>query len=1256
MRLPGGSLGLILTWMIVHPAAAQIAGTGPETEKKFPPLTVPAGFHVTLFACDPLVEYPSVIAVGPRPRTMFVAHDYLTGLGTEIIRRDEIRLLEDTDDDGYADKSTLFAGEFNSLQGLAFHAGTVFAMHAPFLTALRDTNGDGIADERRDLLTGLGLTPEQNQTRLHCANGVTVGHDGWLYLALGDNGVDVLRPEGDRLVLNGGGILRCRLDGHDLHVFSMGLRNIYDIALDERINVFVRDNENDGGDYMIRVCHSFYGADHGYPYLYRDHPDEALAPMADLGRGSSAGGVCYLETAFPAEYRGNLFFCEWGRAVVRYERNAAGSGFAATKEIDFAAGAATDPYGFKPTDLIVDRDGSLLISDWGDGQRPKRGRGRIYRIHSREKLETPRTPEVAVVSLGEATRQLNEPRYFRRVDAQGMIESAGQEGLKELKQALRERSLNPTARCHAVWIMAAVDGRAALDELFEMAARDDSSSVRAQAIRAIGDLTDPVFERKSLAAGRGDSAIAERLTRLPETDDALIRREISIVLGRLRWSGSVNWLSASRTVLDQTLAHVIQQTFRSSDNWPEVLKLLDGPDDLPVRSSALGALAERADAIIVDGLIERLQRSTSSTSRLQYAMLLSRVFKKPGPWVYWGYRPAPRPENTVTWDRTEAIGQVLNLMLTDSDRDVRVAVLRQMQREKIPVQRALLAQWLNEERVSKRVDAILDGLALLPAAEIRAVLCWLIQGREYPEENRQRALAMITISLGEQEAALLLDLATKIEDGPLLSQMLLELGKYPSLSSQSLLLAKLESIEAQVRASALTSLSRLYADLARAKVVGLLSDQSILVRRVAAEAAGRLKIREAAERLSVLAGDDDPMTCSASLDSLRLLGNQSAVVAAAAALRRPESQLAGLNYLTEFGTRNQAQDVESVAATSRSVEILSAAVRALGTWSDSASADSRERQGLETAIAKIHGDSGVLLHWRATGPLAADSINQTRERLERRSDDMTLTSVMASGVESRVDLDSKQAPEANGIWLLVSDVLVSEATRAQFLASSSGTLHVWLNGKSIHESARRGSFQSDSDRFEGELSKGRNQIIVQVSGPPKVRFHVRFRRLGSSAEHERLTQFALQNAGSADRGRELFFNQEKSICLRCHRLVEQGGRIGPDLTAIGSRFSRMHLIESILEPSRTIAPSYETITVLLASGLVVSGVKVSESEVALVLGDEQGKLHEIPKGEIDERVRQPRSTMPDGLEKRMTDREFLDLVTFLVSQRKSEEQ
>src|SRR5262245_806902 len=111
-------LAFALWALAVQAAPQEPARSGPETEKRFPPLKVPAPFKATLFACDPLIEYPSVLALGPRSNSIFLAHDYMTGLGEKIVRRDEIRLVEDTDGDGYADKSIVWATNFNSIQGL----------------------------------------------------------------------------------------------------------------------------------------------------------------------------------------------------------------------------------------------------------------------------------------------------------------------------------------------------------------------------------------------------------------------------------------------------------------------------------------------------------------------------------------------------------------------------------------------------------------------------------------------------------------------------------------------------------------------------------------------------------------------------------------------------------------------------------------------------------------------------------------------------------------------------------------------------------------------------------------------------------------------------------------------------------------------------------------------------------------------------------------------------------------------------------
>src|SRR5512132_1681237 len=93
-------LSLLLWAFLLAPALAQNENpepplTGPASEKRFPPLKVPPGFKATLFACDPLIEYPSVISAGPKPGSILVAVDYMSG--TDRARPSEIRLVEDTD-------------------------------------------------------------------------------------------------------------------------------------------------------------------------------------------------------------------------------------------------------------------------------------------------------------------------------------------------------------------------------------------------------------------------------------------------------------------------------------------------------------------------------------------------------------------------------------------------------------------------------------------------------------------------------------------------------------------------------------------------------------------------------------------------------------------------------------------------------------------------------------------------------------------------------------------------------------------------------------------------------------------------------------------------------------------------------------------------------------------------------------------------------------------------------------------------------
>src|SRR5262249_40436388 len=155
-----------------------------------------------------------------------------------------------------------------------------------------------------------------------------------------------------------------------------------------------------------------------------------------------------------------------------------------------ASGAPDDPYGFKPTDLIVAPDGALIVTDWADGQRPKRGRGRIYRI-APDGGTKPVPADAPEPGLDALMARLASERASQRSSAQAAIERRGDAGTTVLRAAIHDRRLGVRGRLHAVWILSNSVGDAAIPELLDLAASDPEPRVRAQAIRALANLTDP---------------------------------------------------------------------------------------------------------------------------------------------------------------------------------------------------------------------------------------------------------------------------------------------------------------------------------------------------------------------------------------------------------------------------------------------------------------------------------------------------------------------------------------------------------------------------------------------------------------------------------------------------------------------------------------------------------------------------------------------------------------------------------------------
>ena len=137
--------------------------------------------------------------------------------------------------------------------------------------------------------------------------------------------------------------------------------------------------------------------------------------------------------------------------------------------------------------------------------------------------------------------------------------------------------------------------------------------------------------------------------------------------------------------------------------------------------------------------------------------------------------------------------------------------------------------------------------------------------------------------------------------------------------------------------------------------------------------------------------------------------------------------------------------------------------------------------------------------------------------------------------------------------------------------------------------------------------------------------------------------------GDPAAGARIFYHPKGAQCFTCHRINGRGGNIGPDLTTIGATTVRERILNSILDPSRDVAPEFVPWQFVLKDGRRLSGVIVEENDGAVRLGDTTGTVTKIKVTDIDRRVVQKGSIMPDKLVDLLTQQELRDLVAFLIN-------
>jgi putative membrane-bound dehydrogenase-like protein len=341
-----------------HAPASTPALSPQEAQAKF---TLPEGFEIRLFAAEPMVVNPVFMTWDERGRLWVLElYEYPLGAPKGAKPRDRIKILEDTDADGKADKVHVWADGLNLATGLLLGNGGAYVGQAPHLLFLKDTDGDDRADKTEILLTGFGL-----EDRHELLNGFTWGPDGQLYMTHGvfthSTVRDPAKPNDPGVYMNAA-VARFHPRTKRFEVYADGTSNPWGVDFDRYGNAFVSACVIDhlfhlapGGIYVRQ------GGQPGHPYSYG-----LLPSIVDHRHHMAAycGVQVYEGDQFPAEHRGTILMGNiHDNAIHQDTLTPNGSTFKASHKQDLVR--ANDGW-FMPTSTLVGPDGAVWISDWYD--------------------------------------------------------------------------------------------------------------------------------------------------------------------------------------------------------------------------------------------------------------------------------------------------------------------------------------------------------------------------------------------------------------------------------------------------------------------------------------------------------------------------------------------------------------------------------------------------------------------------------------------------------------------------------------------------------------------------------------------------------------------------------------------------------------------------------------------------------------------------------------------------------------------------
>jgi putative heme-binding domain-containing protein len=363
-------------------------------------------------------------------------------------RKCRIRLLEDKDNDGIYETQTIFKDNLVFPMGVAWRDGKLYVPDPPDLLVLEDTNNDGVADKSTKILSSFGHTDNGS---LH---GVTFGPDGLLYMTTGNpDGYKFQSPDGKIISGESGALIRCNPDGSNPEILCRGFENLVEIIFTESGQIIGTDNwfQRPSGGKRDALVHLLPGGlyplhlkDKGTPQFTNDPlPAITMFPPVAL-----SGLVRYESSAFPSEYRDNLFSAQHNaRCIGRHIVKAARAGTFTSEDSQFIT---SDDPDFHPSDVLEDADGSLLVIDTGGWYvqhcptgkiRNSRAPGGIYRVRfdAAKPIDDPRGRKIEWDKLASAdlVKLLADPRTAVSRRAQEALIARGNDSVHAITDSLQ---------------------------------------------------------------------------------------------------------------------------------------------------------------------------------------------------------------------------------------------------------------------------------------------------------------------------------------------------------------------------------------------------------------------------------------------------------------------------------------------------------------------------------------------------------------------------------------------------------------------------------------------------------------------------------------------------------------------------------------------------------------------------------------------------------------------------------------------------